>query len=256
MLTLPVSFLVSGLIVTLLNIGQIWLIYILQFAINLLFVELGLWMFKEKSILKTVLSKFSLKRYYLGASTGFVFIVLSQIYSVFFDQKLLFLNNLSYVVIFGLVFLLQTFVEEVIFRKFLIDQFQILFKGKNILTAVFAGFVFALVHLVSNDILIDIFNLFLFGTFLGLVYIHIESRLPDEAIWWTSGFHFAWNFTYFLLGIQFSNQSAPEESLGSFEIMHILGNQTSFWVDKIAITAILSFGIWWILTRKEVFKKN
>ena len=254
-LTLPVSFLVSGLIFTWIPIDQIWFSYILQFSITLIFLELGLWVFKEKSILKKVLPKFTLKRYFIGALVGFVFIILSQIYSIIFDQKLFFIANLGYIVVFGLVFLFQSFVEEIIYRKFLIDEFQVLFNGKNILSVIVAGFLFALVHLVSNTIPIDIFNLFLFGTFLGFVYIYIESRFPDRAIFWTSGFHFAWNLSYFLLGIQFINQSTPEQSLAPYQSMHILSNQTSFWANKIPITVILSLGIWWVLSRMELFKK-
>lgn len=254
-LTLPVSFLVSELIIFGLSVQQIWYIYILQFASTLIFLELGLWIFHEKSILKSIFPKFALKKYVLGSFAGFAFIVLSQLYSILFDQKLFFINNIGYILIFGLVFVFQSFVEEVVFRKFLIDEFKSLFKGKYILSSVVAALMFSVAHLLSNNIWIDIFNLFLFGCFLGLVYTYIESRFPNEAIWWTSGFHFAWNFTYFLLGIQFPSQSDPEQTLASYGPMHIIGNQTSFWIAKIAISVIFSFGIWWILTRKQVFKK-
>jgi membrane protease YdiL (CAAX protease family) len=251
MLTLPVSLFLSVLISQLLGIELIWLIFLLQSGITLSMLELGLKLLQEKTILERVLPSFTFKNYLKGVLTGSLFIILTHIYSIVFDQKLFFTQNHGYVLVFGCIFLLQSFVEEAIFRKFLVEEFQQLFKNRTLLSAVISGILFALVHLFSNAIFIDIVNLFLFGVFLALGYIFIESKSTNHGIWWTSGFHFAWNFTYFLLGIQYLDQSDSEKTLEPFMILNIMAGQNSFWVNKLMISFVLGFGILYLIYKQN-----
>jgi len=86
-----------------------------------------------------------------------------------------------------LIMIIVAFVEEVLFRGYLLNN---LMQSMNKWVALLISAVlFALFHGSNPDInVIAIVNIFLGGIFLGLNYIYTKN------LWFSIFFHFAWNF--------------------------------------------------------------
>ncbi len=86
-----------------------------------------------------------------------------------------------------LIMIIVAFVEEVLFRGYLLNN---LMQSMNKWVALLISAVlFALFHYSNPDInVIAIVNIFLAGIFFGLNYIYTKN------LWFSIFFHFAWNF--------------------------------------------------------------
>ncbi len=86
-----------------------------------------------------------------------------------------------------LIMVIVAFVEEVLFRGYLLNN---LIQSMNKWVALLISAVlFALFHYSNPDInVIAIVNIFLAGVFFGLNYIYTKN------LWFSIFFHFAWNF--------------------------------------------------------------
>jgi hypothetical protein len=99
--------------------------------------------------------------------------------NAFFDPK-----NISAGV---LLFVIVAFIEEIVFRGYLLNNLlESLHHGwALILTAA----LFAFMHLQNNNVtVLSIVNLFLAGLVLGINYVYTRN------LWFAIFFHFAWNF--------------------------------------------------------------
>ncbi len=86
-----------------------------------------------------------------------------------------------------LFFTAVAFMEEIIFRGYI---FQNLLEGANPFWAItISSLLFALGHIINAGLNpLGIFNIFLFGVFLCLIYILLRN------LWFPVGFHLTWNF--------------------------------------------------------------
>lgn len=131
------------------------------------------------------LIKDSLKGWVLGfllVGIGFILLLISgQIDLLGYDL------NLSFFVGFILLFIVQSFSEEVVFRSFLIPMLQ--YRLGTLAALVISSLLFFVVHLMNpNASWLGMVNLFFGGLLMGLLFLKYQN------VWAPTGFHASWNF--------------------------------------------------------------
>jgi glycerophosphoryl diester phosphodiesterase/membrane protease YdiL (CAAX protease family) len=104
-------------------------------------------------------------------------------------------ENLIYVVYLLILFAVQSLVEEILLRTFLLDAIRL--KTNGALAIIITSVLFGLLHLGNGNIsIIPIINIILFGLFAGVI------TYKQNNIYFASGFHFGWNvIQVILLGV-------------------------------------------------------
>lgn len=107
--------------------------------------------------------------------------------------------NLKEIIIAILTYCFVAYVEEVVFRGYILNNFML---SCNKLGALFwSSLLFALLHSLNPNM--DIFSflsLFLAGIFLGITYIFTRN------LWFAIALHFSWNFFQSMIGFNVSGQ--------------------------------------------------
>ena len=155
---------------------------------------LMVWIFRTFIDKQTFFSLgFDWKGFQIDAWTGFfaaIMILFLGSMILVATQNLFFTNaffNSKNIAASIVLFMLVAFIEEIVFRGYLLNN---LLESINkwwalIITAAF----FAFMHLQNNNITaVSILNLFLAGMILGINYIYTRN------LWFAIFFHFAWNF--------------------------------------------------------------
>jgi membrane protease YdiL (CAAX protease family) len=125
------------------------------------------------------------------------------------------LMNTNTLLLALVVMIMVAFVEEVIFRGYLLNN---LMQSMNKwLALIISAIIFTLVHETNPDVtILARINIFLGGVFLGLNYIYTKN------LWFSIFFHFAWNFLQGpILGYEVSGlklQSLIQQSLTGPEL--------------------------------------
>jgi membrane protease YdiL (CAAX protease family) len=115
----------------------------------------------------------------------------------------------------SVIMIMVAFVEEVIFRGYLLNN---LMQSMNKWMAlIISALIFALVHKTNPDVtILALINIFLGGIFFGLNYIFTKN------LWFSIFFHFGWNFLQGpILGYEVSGlklQSLIQQSLTGPEL--------------------------------------
>lgn len=125
------------------------------------------------------------KGYFIGAAIiifGFLILFMGQV------LKLSPVNwNASFLFGFFIFFLVQSAVEEIMMRSFLIPLLEV--RLGIWVSLILSASVFSVIHIFNpNFSVISSINIFLGGLALGLLFIQYRS------FWLVTGFHAAWNF--------------------------------------------------------------
>jgi uncharacterized protein len=137
----------------------------------------------------------------IGILLGFFVMFLSYYLLLHLDEITLLpaTFNLKEIIIAILIYSFVAYVEEVVFRGYILNNFML---SCNKFWALFwSSLLFALIH--SNNPNMDIFSflsLFLAGYFLGITYIFTRN------LWFAIALHFSWNFFQSLVGFNVSGQ--------------------------------------------------
>ena len=95
--------------------------------------------------------------------------------------------NLSYFFGFILLFIVQSFSEEVVFRSFMIPMIQ--YRLGTMAALLISSFLFFIVHLMNpNASWLGMVNLVFGGILMGLLFLKYKN------VWAPTGFHASWNF--------------------------------------------------------------
>ena len=153
--------------------------------------------------------------------------------------------NLSLFVGFILLFIIQSFSEEVIFRAFLIPTIEEKF---NLFWAlIISSIVFALVHLSNPNVSpVGVINLIIGGFLMGLLFIKYQN------IWAPTGFHASWNF------VQSAFLGYPVSGIDTYSFIEleetgpdILSGGKFGYEGSLISVAIILISIIWIILKDD-----
>lgn len=141
------------------------------------------------------------KHLILGIVLGALIILFG--FTILFYLKELNIVTVNYkideVIKVSIMFVFISFIEEAIFRGYILRNLTISFNKYKAL--LISSFLFALIHGLNPSItLFNFFNLFIAGLFLGVSYIYTKN------LWFPIGLHLSWNLTQALLGFNVSGQ--------------------------------------------------
>ncbi len=135
-------------------------------------------------------------------------------------------------------FMIQGMTEEVICRGYIQNGIRVRFG--LVATMIVQAAFFAGMHMLNSSIsLLAIFNLFLYGVFIGMVFYYTDS------IWIVGGIHSVWNFLLGpILGIEVSGQVVKGTIFKATAIGSELLNGGKFGIEaSILTTVFLCIGI-------------
>jgi len=141
-------------------------------------------------------------------------------------------SSISYIILFIIAFLIQSFAEEIYTRGWAMTYFS---KRHSVITAsIISAFLFVVPHLTNDGIdLLSILNIFLFGILFAVLYWRFDN------IWVCGGVHSAWNISQGLL-YGFNVSGIPTPSLFKFtQIGNSLVNGGSFGPESSLIATIV-----------------
>jgi uncharacterized protein len=137
----------------------------------------------------------------IGILLGFFVMILSY-YLLLHSGEITLLPttfDLKEIIIAILIYLLVSYVEEVVFRGYILNNFML--SCHKFWALFWSSLLFALLHSLNPNM--DIFSflsLFLAGYFLGITYIFTRN------LWFAIALHFSWNFFQSLVGFNVSGQ--------------------------------------------------
>ena len=180
-----------------------------QLAVNffgMIGTFLILWIFmkgvdKEKFVCLGFQTKGRMKDFLAGTGIGlatmiFGFLLLLSIDEIDYSGLVYNPKELGYSVI---LFLIVAFVEEALFRGYVLKNFM-LSTNKYVALALSSA-LFAIMHGMNPNIsLFSLFDLFLAGMILGITYIYTKK------LWYPIGLHFGWNLFQTHFGFNVSGQ--------------------------------------------------
>ena len=157
--------------------------------------------------------------------------------------------NTTEIIIAILIYIFVAYVEEIVFRGYILNNFML---SCNKFWALFwSSLLFALLHSFNPNM--DIFSflsLFLAGYFLGITYIFTKN------LWFPIALHFSWNFFQSMIGFNVSGQDFY--SWINFEIVSpnklnggTFGLEGSY--ISIIVELVVIFSVFWYYSK---FKKN
>ena len=126
---------------------------------------------------------------FLGWGLGFVLVGLGFVLLYLFDQVEVNGLDFSPYFFFGfiLLFIIQSFSEEIIFRGFMIPMIQ--YRIGTMAALIISSLLFFAVHLGNpNASVLGMINLVCGGFLMGLIFLKYKN------IWAPTGFHASWNF--------------------------------------------------------------
>lgn len=139
----------------------------------------------------------------------------------------------------GLLFLLQPFVEELVFRGFLMSLLARYFSVQAAL--IVSSFAFALVHAFNDGFsIIGFLTILVSGVLLGLLF------LRSARLWLPTGLHAAWNFVQGVI-LGYSTSGVTTYSITEMQTTDpawLSGGAFGFEGSVLAI-AVGLVGIWW-----------
>ncbi|MFY0712075.1 CPBP family intramembrane metalloprotease [Seonamhaeicola sp. NFXS20] len=165
-----------------------------------------LWLFmkyvdKEKFIKLGFSIQNKIKEIILGILLGVLimglgFLTLLMLNEISFYE---FNYNFKEIVYSILVYIIVAFVEEAIFRGYILRNFMA--SSNNILALIISSILFALAHGFNPNMdWFSYLDLFLAGILLGISYVYTRN------LWFPIALHFSWNFFQTLLGFNVSGQ--------------------------------------------------
>ena len=174
--------------------SDILLRFLIARSINLVFILLIVYIFRKfidnKSLISIGFSlrnkeKDSLHGIALGfvlMATCFIFLSLTnqlKIIEIQFDPRTIFM--------FFIIFFVASFVEEILFRGYLLNNLMESFN--KYIALIITAVLFSAVHLANPYLsLLVIFNLLLIGYLFGIYYIHAKN------LWFSIFLHASWSF--------------------------------------------------------------
>lgn len=146
-------------------------------------------------------------------------------------------------------FILVAFIEEMIFRGYLLRKLLGVFN--NYTAICISAVVFSLVHMFAPGY--DIFtfiNIFIIGIFFALMYMYTNS------LWFVIGFHFSWNFAQSLLGLCGSDSFYGILNLEFVERNRLNGMEYGFESSCICTIIVLLSVLLAVAYRKKLQRGN
>lgn len=173
---------------------------------GLLGTFLLLWIFmkyvdKEKFINLGFHIKNRLKEFNYGIVIGALIMISGYLLLIIIDQisfkKVVF--NPKEIILTILIFLIVAFVEEMLFRGYILRNLMISFN--KYVALIISSLLFSLMHGFNPNInLFSFFDLFLASILLGLSYVYTKN------LWFPIALHFSWNLFQSFLGFNVSGK--------------------------------------------------
>jgi membrane protease YdiL (CAAX protease family) len=183
---------------------------------------LVLWIFmklvdKEHFLELGFYTKNRLNEFILGIAAGLIIMVLAYgilIYSgqIYFTK----LNfNLEEIIISILVFTIVAFVEESLFRGYILKNLML--SVNKYIAIIISSVLFSLIHYFNPNVdLFSLFELFLAGVVFGLAYLYTRN------LWFPIALHLSWNLFQTFVGFNVSGQDF-------YSIIEFKYNQENLW---------------------------
>jgi membrane protease YdiL (CAAX protease family) len=152
------------------------------------------------------------KDIFLGIFLGF-FVMIGSYYFLLYCNEIKTLETTiiyNEIIIAFFKFLFVAYLEEIVFRGYILNQLMTSFS--KFWALVWSSLLFALIHgLNPNMDWFSFSSLFLAGIFLGITYIYTKN------LWFAIALHFSWNFFQSLIGFNVSGHDFY--SIINFEVI-------------------------------------
>jgi uncharacterized protein len=183
---------------------------------------LVLWIFmklvdKEHFLKLGFYTKNRLNEFILGITVGLIIMVLAYgilIYSgqIYFSK---FNFNLEEIIISILFFTIVAFVEESLFRGYILKNLML--SVNKYIAIIISSVLFSLLHYFNPNVdLFSLFELFLAGVVFGLAYLYTRN------LWFPIALHLSWNLFQTYVGFNVSGQDF-------YSIIEFKYNQENLW---------------------------